>query len=174
MQKTKNLWLRRRTPWTKPRPPSPFTMRLSQRRRTGNSSADTAVQNGSFPGRAKQEGSSEKAQEALDACIMNLDLAVQGLESLKQDHRKEIDEAERLHIANIDQLKSEETMRSMRSIPARRLSTPSWSPRSPRSPKIATPACVTRAIQPMSLMDSGQRISKLARQIAEANGCVRK
>lgn len=73
-------------------------------------SADTAVQTALLRVEQSKKAAAIKSQEALDACVKNLDLAVQALESLKQDHRKEIDEVERLHTENLAQLKSEETI----------------------------------------------------------------
>lgn len=50
-----------------------------------------------------------KAKMELDACAKSLSLAVEAQETLKKDHRREIDAAEKQHSANLAQLTSEQT-----------------------------------------------------------------
>jgi hypothetical protein len=132
-------------------------------------SADTAVKTALVRVEQSKREAAKKSQEALDACVKNLSLAVQGLETLKKDHRKEIDEAERLHAANINQLKSDETT-ALNEIDARKKAIDA---------ALATKISQIAKDRDASLRDKGYStdvlnglrtsISKLEGQIAEAN-----
>jgi len=71
--------------------------------------ADTAVKTALQRVEHSKKGALTKAQAALDACVENLTLAVRAQESLKSDHRKELEAVERLQATNLHQLKSEES-----------------------------------------------------------------
>lgn len=132
-------------------------------------SADTAVKTASLRVEQSKKAAATKAQGELDVCAKNLSLAVQALESLKKDHRKEIDEVERLHAANLVQLKSEET-NALNEIDARKRTIDT---------DLAAKVAQIAKDRDASLRDKGYstdvlnglrtRISRLDGQIAEAN-----
>lgn len=132
-------------------------------------SADTAVKTALLRVEQSKKAAATKAQGELDVCAKNLSLAVQALESLKKDHRKEIDEVERLHTANLAQLKFEET-NALNEIDTRKRSIDA---------DLAAKIAQIAKDRDASLRDKGYstdvlnglrtRISKLDGQIAEAN-----
>lgn len=132
-------------------------------------SADNAVKTALLRVEQSKKAAATKAQGELDVCAKNLSLAVQVLESLKKDHRKEIDEVERLHTANLAQLKSEET-NALNEINARKRTIDA---------DLAAKVAQIAKDRDASLRDKGYstdvlnglrtRISKLDGQIAEAN-----
>lgn len=132
-------------------------------------SADTAVKTALLRVEQSKKAAATKTQAELDVCVKNLSLAVQALESLKKDHRKEIDEVERLHAANLVQLKSEET-NALNEIDARKRTIDT---------DLAAKVAQIAKDRDASLRDKGYstdvlnglrtRISRLDGQIAEAN-----
>lgn len=132
-------------------------------------SADTAVKTALLRVEQSKKAAATKAQGELDVCAKNLSLAAQALESLKKDHRKEIDEVERLHAANLVQLKSEET-NALNEIDARKRTIDA---------DLAAKVAQIAKDREASLRDKGYstdvlnglrtRISRLDGQIAEAN-----